>query len=238
MPKFVCESFATPADLLAVICEGDLDPVADAALIQSALDDAADALYILSGQRFYGLCTTVMRPCGDNCMSTPCGCCELQVVPLSFNFHELISVKIDGATLDPSEYRVGAPWPAGMPSLIRLSLDGTRPTRWPGCQRLDLPLTADNTFGIEYVHGHTPGVTEINANVEVALGIIASAPGRNINMVPGASSISGGGVVIVNDPTDEAQTVSIPSVRRFLAVWNPREDRSYSAVWSPEMGVR
>jgi hypothetical protein len=121
---------------------------------------------------------------------------------------------------------------------VKLSTDGTRPSSWPGCQKLYRASTEEDTFEIVYTVGHPVSLTERNANIELALGIIASNPGRNINLVQGATSISGGGVVIVTDPNAEDAAVTIPSVRRFMAVWNPREDRAPSLAWSPDLAWR
>ena len=236
MPKYVCEAFATPEELLAVVCEGDLDEVTDADLIQEALDDAADALYLHSGQRFYGVCERTVRPCRDSgCWDSCSCCCNRDGVALDVNAIEIVSVKIDGVTLDEATYTIS--YDGWTPMLVKLS-DDERPTSWPGCQKLYRPSTEEDTFEIVYNVGHPVSLTERNANIELALGIIASQPGRTINLVQGATSISGGGVVIVMDPNAEGQAVTIPSVRRFMAVWNPREDRTFSAAWSPDLASR
>lgn len=235
MPRYVCEAFATSEDLLGVVCEGDLDAIADAALIQSALDAAADALARFGAFRFLGLCTHTDRPCTDRCLASACGCCEVEAIPLEGPVVEIISVTIDGVELDPAEYEVIEDAHHVGPRLMRKSLDGSRALPWPACQRRDLPATEENTFEIVYTVGSAPSVLERDANIELALAIIAASPGRSINVVRGASTISGGGVTVVRDANDEDEAQGLVAVRRYISVWNPRDDNIFSAAWSPDI---
>lgn len=232
---YACESFATIEDLTAVVCEGDLDEVGDEE-IQAALDAGADELVRLSGFRFYGRCERTERPCTESCWGYACCCCRLDSIRLEQPVLTIDSVKIDGVTLDPSEYALFDDGTG--PALVRVSTDGTRPPQWPGCQRLDRAATEDLTFEIVYTVGVEGSLVEKNANIEIALGILAAEPGRSINLVPGATTFSGGGVVFTIDTSDEAQTVSAPSVRRFLARWNPYGQMMASMAYSPELDRR
>lgn len=235
MPRYVCQSFASAAELLAVVCEDDLDPVNDAALIQSALDAAADALARWGAFRYLGVCTRTDRPCTDRCSMSACGCCEVQAIPLEGPVAEIVSVKIDGVLLDEDEYEVIDDSRHVGPHLMRKTLDGSPAEPWPGCQRRDLPSTEEGTFEIVYTVGTAPTVIERDANIELALAIIAGSPGRVVRTVAGASTLSGGGVTIVRDLDDEESTQGLAAVRRYVSVWNPTGDRVFSAAWSPDI---
>lgn len=237
MPTLACEAFATADELVEVVCEGTLDATADAVLIQGALDSAADILVRLSGHRFFGQCTITSRPCRDLCFDSWCGCCIIDRLPLVSPVISITSVKIDGTTLNPSTYRILTRGTRDY--LIRVAVSGgERPDPWPGCQKIYLPTTDADTFEVVYIAGHAPTELERQANIELALSIIRSSPGRSLLAIRGATSVSGGGVVIdsnINDSDLIDLTPSMPAMTNFLAKWNPQQDRVPAMAWAPEL---
>jgi hypothetical protein len=237
MPHLACEAFATTADLIATVCEGQLVSPDDDVLMQGALDAAADMLVRVSGHRFFGECVHTVRPCRDACFESWCGCCVIDRIPLISPVVSFTSVKIDGATINPSTYRILTR--GTRQYLIRVAATGgTRPDPWPGCQNLWLPVTDVDTFELVYTSGHEVGLVEKQANIELALAIIQSSPNRSVLAIRGASSVSGGGVVIDANATDDdilSVAGSLPAMSNFLAKWNPGSDRVPAMAYAPEL---
>jgi hypothetical protein len=237
MPHLACEAFATTDDLIDTVCEGQLVSPTDDVLMQGALDSAADILVRVSGHRFFGECTHTIRPCRDACFDSWCGCCVIDRLPLVSPVISITSVKIDGVTLVASTYKILTR--GTRQYLVRVALTGgTRPDPWPGCQKLWLPTTDEDTFEIVYVSGHEVSLVEKQANIELALAIIQSSPDRSVLAIKGATSVSGGGVVIDSNTSDQdiiEAAANMPSVSNFLSKWNPGQDRVPAMAWAPEL---
>lgn len=176
-----CEPWAVEADL----CEPCEEPyILDAAILNSYLQTASDILYYLSGRQFPGECDEVIRPCTAGCRSGPftnsvmldghwfaptvvcgcrsasrCGCSNLEEIKLPhYPVISVDQVKIDGAVLAASKYRVD-----DYAYLVRT--DGES---WPSCQDLSLPSTADDTWEVSYTYGHAPPPAGIKAAAVLA----------------------------------------------------------------------
>lgn len=144
-----CTPWATFADLCAP-CNGyELDPV----LLEDALQAASDVLWNLTGRRWSGECSEVVRPCRRECGGRDgCGCGGLSEFRLpGYPVTSIDQVKVDGALVDPAEYRLD-----NRRVLVGLRrADGTLRV-WPSCQRLDLDDTEERTWSVAYTFGDDP----------------------------------------------------------------------------------
>lgn len=171
-----CTAWLTGDDV-ALCCNAE-----DVGTMYELYDDAADVasqlLYEASGRRWPGLCSRDgVRPChgGCNCgfqvlsrghiVQDPylypvsacegrsCWCNDLSRVKLAGYAQEITQVKIDGAVLDASVYRLDEhKW------LTRV--DGGR---WPSCAHGDRADTEDGTFSVSYTFGKAPPLAGIEA---------------------------------------------------------------------------
>lgn len=162
-------------------CSSDTDTVA------WAIEVATSVLYKLSGERYPGLCTDTVRPvngalglCGDRYVRdaiiqgklystdyrgcgvhgfSGCACGGFQQVRLGGKpVKTILSVKVDGATLDPADYSVlDETW------LVRTD-DGT----FPCCQDARKPSTEDGTFEVSYQYGIAPPADGVAAAAKLA----------------------------------------------------------------------
>ena len=181
-----CSPWAEAADVAA--CCGDLaldsDNTAD---VEEAALIASQILYEISGGRFSGLCGPVtVRPCRDNCScwggqrleyvasggdrwlwggsswGNGCGCGCLSQVKLSgYPVQGISQVKIDGAIVPPSEYRLDG----------KRNLTRKNGAFWPACQDLSLDDDQAGTFSVSYWFGRPPSRLAINAAAALACNI-------------------------------------------------------------------
>jgi len=163
----------------------------DLALLDSAVTSASQLLSQLVPQ-FKGICTRVVRPCGDPCRCSwnggvwswdgtvwigndcgpHCGCQPLsQVVLPNYPVTEIIGVLIDGIPLDPLEYRLDD-WSR---LTRKRDVDGDAQF-WPACQNLDADSTEDGTFEVTYAFGQNPPQPGIDAATELACQVFLACP--------------------------------------------------------------
>lgn len=172
-----CEPWATIADLGSP-CD---DYGMDAALLEDSLQIASDILFSLSGRRYPGVCTDVVRPTGacaprettprdttgrtDPCCRTTPGI-RLGGSPIV----DVSEVLLDGEVLDPSEYQVD-----DYDVLVRLRDPAGNLRRWPCCQDVTLPATEEGTFQVTYTYGRTPPLGGIRAAASLACQLALAA---------------------------------------------------------------
>jgi hypothetical protein len=80
---------------------------------------------------------------GCGCGGGRCSCSGVREIRLHGPASGIVSVKIDGATVDPTSYRLD---PGGF--LVRTDGEG-----WPLCQNLSAPDTEDGTWSVTYTPG-------------------------------------------------------------------------------------
>ena len=164
-------------------------------LLEDSVTAATEVLFPLSGSQYPGLCTRVVRPCAPlgGCggwqllsrgyvvnwsghtwigQAPSCSCGSLSRVELpNYPVREVTEVKIDGAVVDPSEYRLD-----GWRYLTRMrDADGVQQF-WPSCQDLDSPSTEEGTFEVSYTHGANPPRIGQLAAGELACQIYQACP--------------------------------------------------------------
>lgn len=249
-----CTSWLT-GDEVAECCS---DAVAIVGTYTSLLDDAADVasqfLYELSGRRWVGLCSLEgVRPCHSDCgcgvqilsrghivvdpnlysttvcSGRTCWCNDLSRVKLAGYVREITEVKIDGAVVDPSEYRLDEhKW------LTRLNGN-----RWPSCSRGDLPDTEDGTFSVSYTYGKTPPQAGIEAAKQLACQVYLQCSGSDSCQIPaGATRITRQGITIERaafayDKVAKVWRTGLTQVDYFLNTYNPYGIRRRGLFISP-----
>lgn len=174
-----CAPWSTVEDIRGCGNCADATLVSDETL-ERMIAIATDILFARTGYRFPGTCEDVVRPCGRQlrndgpirytdvqpngwgwtsldsgcgCNSgRSCGCRRPDEITLGgWPVSSIVSVSVDGLTLDPSTYRVDD-WRY----LVRLpDPDGSR-HGWPCCQTIDLPATEPDTFEVRFRYGVPP----------------------------------------------------------------------------------
>lgn len=161
-PRAACSRLASYAEFQATDCGcgcGLSQEVAEA-----VLDDASDLVYTLSHGLIFGQCSGTVRPC-RTCWCEHCiSCCEIEAIPLRRDAIEVTEVVVDGVVLAEENYTLT---PRG--KLVKVSIDGLRPERWPCCQKLYRGLDEADTFGITYTYGQESQPQWVkNAVIELA----------------------------------------------------------------------
>lgn len=219
--------WTTAAEIAA--CAGDVD--VDVDQVASA---TAELMFSLSGWQF-GTATDTVRPyrTGESCGCAPgepesvgfswtshsawtraaaCGCSGPSVVRLDSPVVTVDEVLVDGVALVSGVDWVvyDAQW------LTRLA------GRWPCCQDLTEPSTADNTFQIEYTHGEpVPQAGKIAARIlgcelaKAADGQDCAFTGRVQNVV--RDGVSAGIVVVDADAILRSRRTGLQVVDLWLA---------------------
>lgn len=156
-----CTPWITAADVERLT--GCSEVAEDEPLIQVA----ADVLYKLSGERFPGVCSQTVNP-GVYChCDTPhAGCCDgvRHLVLGATPVREILAVRLDGVTLDPSEYR------AHGSRLYRLPDSNGHRQVWPCCRRPD--QVPDERIEVEFTYGEQPPPAGVLAAATLACELI------------------------------------------------------------------
>jgi hypothetical protein len=148
-------------------------------------------------------------------------------------------VKVDGAALDASRYRVDDDrW------LVRLpDADGSRPG-FPCCQDMVLPDTEENTFFVAFTYGQVPPLAGVAAAAALGCELtLACDPetASECRLDWRVQSITRQGVsevLIIGRNFREHIELAIPEVGMFLAAANPNGIERRATVMSPDIGRR
>ncbi len=161
-------------------------------VMEQCLFAASDLLWRWSGYRYGGICLDTVRPCaqptwmdttrswdrplgsGNGWWWTPswgscscqanvhrsCGCQLLSEVELGrMPVRGIVQVRQDGAIVPPSAYRLDDyGW------LVRVDQ-----SRWPCCQRLDLPDTQPDTWAVDFLWGQNPPPSGARAAIDLTI---------------------------------------------------------------------
>lgn len=154
-----------------------------------------------------------------------CGCGIIHEIVLPGPIGWVAKVEIDGATLDPSAYRVD-----NGNRLVRIDGDA-----WPSCQDMAAELTEDNTFGVTYYQGAYPDANANFAAGKLATEFYKACSGNKCALPAGVTTVTRQGV------TMEIQTGLWPNgytglreVDAFISILNPYGLRQPSRSFSPE----
>ncbi len=259
----VCEPWATAADVLAVDQRyAELDPY----VIDDWLLPASSMLWRKTGKRYPGLCTDLVRPCGrgssdrnapvwhgaetdidtgwwqwygswgtcgcDRPLSRACSCSGPSQITLGRTpIAEITEVTIDGDVLSPDCYRVDDfRW------LVRLpDPDGTVRS-WPCCQRIDLPLSEADTFGVLFAYGRVPPPELVSAAAVVAGELALGATGGECALPAEVQRVQRQNLdFAIVTPSDDAWGQMPQLVRMAIDAVNPAGLTRAPKVWSPDL---
>lgn len=161
----LCASWATVDDLIDPCSPDD---VIDEAEFVAALRLSSSVLFNFTRQKWPGVCTDTFRPCSQTCRfwgwstsafdlrpydRSVCGCGGQDKLSLpGYPVTELIRVTVDGVDQALSQFRIDN----GNLLVTVRAVDGDPLFMFPGCQRMDLPVTEVGTFEIEYEFGVAP----------------------------------------------------------------------------------
>ena len=208
-------------------------------LMQNALYTASDVLFNLTGRRWPGVCSDSIRPIAQwrqhdgpprwwpstsSSTSGWCSCNRSQqygcatVPEISLPGHPVLSasivVRIDGVTLDPSQYRLD-----DHHKLVRIDGEG-----WPCCQDLTADDATDlHTFAVDYDFGLAPPIGGVFAAAELACQMALSRDPVNSGACALPKRITSitrqGETITILDPLhvfDDGKT-GIPSIDLWIA---------------------
>lgn len=168
----------------------------------------------ISGGVWYNACGC--RTAGD------CGCTTLSEVILPGPVGSIVSVSIDGATLDRSAYRVD-----NGDRLVRL--DGEA---WPGCQ----DMADSDGFQVTYYRGAAPNIMTRAAAGALAVEFLAACNGESCRLPWNITSMARNGESYeMGDGDIDSIADGIPEVAAVVRIYNPYGLKSQPFVASPDM---
>lgn len=164
---------------------------------------------------------------GCGCV-TDCSCTSLCEVVMPAEVGGIAEVKVDGAVLDPTAYRVD---------------NGNRLVRtdggcWPSCQNMALDDTEAGTFSVSYYPGLAP-----NDLLRYAAGLLAAefylaCSGKECRLPTGVTQISRAGVSMeVQTGLFAGGSTGITEVDAIIRIYNPSALKGPSRVLSPDRGT-
>lgn len=164
-----------------------------------------------------------------NDFGNPCGCGVLWEIQLAgFPVVSVDEVKIDGATIDPAEYRLDERrW------LVRLRPDDTTDSPgWPACQILDLPDTEPGTWSVTYTNGIAPPQPGIAAAKQLACELYKADNGQACSIPTRTTRIQRAGVTVDMLVLNwlKGQNTGLIHLDSFLNAYNPQRLRRPAMV--------
>jgi len=258
-----CSNWIEGADIAE--CCGNVVYDSDTAEdLESAAEQASQLLFELSGRRYAGLCgPQTVRPCRDNCSCWPgvqwldyasggsrllwtgttwnfndseCGCGCLSRVKLSgYPVQAIAQVKIDGAVVAPSSYRLDE-------HRYLTRVDGAF---WPACSNLAAADDQPGTFSVSYYFGDSPPAAGVRAAEQLGCEIYKACVGQECALPVGVSRYTRQGIT-VEKMAFTAWAYQRPArgllsgwrtgmalVDAFLAGYNPDGLKRRPVFWAP-----
>jgi len=204
------------------------------------LEASSYLLYLLSGKVYPGICEDFVRPpavCDDGrCCRDSCSCCHHGVSKLTlgaYPIRSIVEVEIDGDVLEPDEYQI-----LNRRYLLRMAdVDGNR-QRWPGIQRLDLPLGDPGTWGVRFTYGQAPPIPAKMAAIAYAKELAkACACSSDCKLPARVQSVARQGVtMVIGDPNAflVAGLTGLSTVDSWLAAERYARRNRRSAFVNPD----
>lgn len=159
-------------------------------------------------------------------------------VALNYPVQYIESIKIDGTTIPPDEYRVD-----DYRLLVRTKpTAGATPTArsgWPHWQALWLPDTEEQTFSVTYWYGAAPPQAGVTAAEVFATELALDMVGADNRLPARITTITRQGeTAAVTDSLESLQQgwTGIPICDYFIFANNPHRLARRGSVWSPDTG--
>lgn len=160
--------------------------------------------------------------CGD----TGCSCVQLSEVVFPGRVAEVVGVLVDGQPLSPGAYRVDH-------NNRLLRTDGGK---WPSCQDMRLPETADGAFAVHYIPGIKPSGAGLWAVGVLAYEFSKACSGEKCRLPSSVTSITRQGVSMQFDNSMFSNGLTgIREVDAYILSVNPNKIRIPPMVWSPDV---
>jgi hypothetical protein len=228
-----CEPFLERED---ITCDCD---AFDDEVVELMIDQASDAIAILTGGKVSGVCTDIVRPL----KSTPYPCnVDRHGYYNQWEIHDrflsggitlmgpnpsIVEVKIDGQVLPQSEYKI-------VDGVHLYRVEG----RWPTKQNVLADDTEPNTFSISYQFGILPYIAKLAAE-EIVCDMVRRDVRTNQtkSLPPSARSATIAGVSIQLEQQVEElrrRAILLPNLIRLLTIYAP-DGGSPTTVYSPEL---
>ena len=234
--QFACERFVSLDDLLEEKMACSFTEADHGDLLEAALDQASDMLWLLSGGRITGVCVRTVRPFGDyQCGfrgydQTEPGWMKdfggVGTIPLRGPATNIIEIVIDGLVLGTDEYGL---------------MDGRflyrKSGHWPSNNDLLLDDTEDGTWSVTYSFGRPADLITRMAAMEIAVELANDLLGKSTNLPPGVTSAFIQGASVTVRERSEALREGgsqLPMLSRFLGIYAPLGPNR-SGVYSPEL---
>jgi hypothetical protein len=166
------------------------------------------------------------------------GCCTCRArcqVYIPGPVNSIISVDVDGTTVDPATYRVdNGQW------LVRTTTPGVDDQCWPFWQDYDLNPGVEHTFVVNYLQGIPPPAALKRAAGELACEYAKACLGQPCRLPTNATSIARQGVTI--SMTDvgallEKGLTGVVTVDQVIVALNPFALKAPMRIASPDLTV-
>jgi hypothetical protein len=261
-----CSDWVTLEDVRACSRCSDEGTVSDEA-IESAIAQASEILFHLSGRQFSGECEGEVRPCArsswypipqwwrntfsrygmNSNYSSYWGICLSNHEPWRDGGCGSISELKLGVEIlrEVTQVKIdGAVIPAtdyrvdDYGYLVRIEPAGYG---WPTCQDLRLPDTDPNTWSVQFTYGKDIPESGQRAAIDLACELALLCAGGDCRLPERITNISRQGIsMTVLDPFDflERGKVGIYSVDLFLRTFNPNNRTRRAVIASPDVGAR
>lgn len=223
-------------------------------LFDTVAEQASDLLFEISGRLYAGECARTVRPACDSCMcgyqvlsrghiigpwdyGYPLNLCDSCLVACSPSLvklagvpvREILEVKIDGAVLAATEYRL----------FNDRYLQRLNDAHWPHRQNLTLADTEDNTWSVYYSYGADPPSLGVSAAASIACELYKECSGETCVLPKGVTRITRQGITIDKlaftswGYREGRWATGLPLVDAFLATVNPAGLQRRPVFWAP-----
>jgi hypothetical protein len=165
-----------------------------------------------------------LNACG--CITRDCECLGTKQVVLPGPISTIASVTIDGATLDPSAYRVDN-------GIYLVRTDGNA---WPITQDLTKDPTQTDTFAVTYTKGFAPNPLLALAAGRLAGEFAKTCLGQSCALPSNVVAVTRQGVTqeFQQNPFDQG-TTGMPDVDAIVHIFNPYGLKTPPVVMSPDL---
>lgn len=157
--------------------------------------------------------------------TTDCSCTALCEVRLAAPVGTVFEVKVDGAAIPVTDYRVDGD---------RLVWTGSDACPWPTCQDMAADDTEVGTFAVRYLNAYAPDALASYAAGVLAVEFAKACTGGKCRLPTNVVSVVRQGVAFeVSAGTFPNGTTGIREVDTWIGLWNPHGMRQVSSVWYP-----